>query len=50
MLGHLDNLRLLCGYWNPLKGNRPMEYLGAGLVRGRAADRAEWVRKNFGSL
>ena len=32
--GHLDNLQLLCGHCNSLKGNRPMEYLRARLVRG----------------
>ena len=31
--GHLDNLQLLCGHCNSLKGNRPMEYLRARLVR-----------------
>ena len=31
---HLDNLQLLCGHCNSLKGNRPMEYLRARLVRG----------------
>ena len=34
--GHLDNLQLLCGHCNSLKGNRPMEYLRARLAR-------EWV-------
>ena len=29
--GHLDNLQLLCGHCNSLKGNRPMEYLRARL-------------------
>ena len=33
--GHLENLQLLCGHCNSLKGNRPMEYLrgsvGAGV-------------------
>ena len=32
---HLDNLQLLCGHCNSLKGDRPMEYLRARLVRGR---------------
>ena len=32
--GHLDNLQLLCGHCNSLKGDRPMEYLRARLVRG----------------
>ena len=31
--GHLDNLQLLCGHCNSLKGDRPMEYLRARLVR-----------------
>ena len=31
--GHLGNLQLLCGHCNSLKGNRPMEYLRARLVR-----------------
>ena len=31
--GHLDNLQLLCGHCNSLKGNRPMEYLKAKLAR-----------------
>ena len=31
---HLDNLQLLCGYCNSLKGNRPMDYLRARTVRG----------------
>ena len=31
---HLDNLQLLCGHCNSLKGNRPMEYLRARLARG----------------
>ncbi len=31
---HLENLQLLCGHCNSLKGNRPMEYLRARLVRG----------------
>ncbi len=31
--GHLDNLQLLCGHCNSLKGNRPMEYLRARLAR-----------------
>ena len=30
---HRDNLQLLCGHCNSLKGNRPMEYLRARLVR-----------------
>ncbi len=30
---HLDNLQLLCGHCNSLKGDRPMEYLRARLVR-----------------
>ena len=30
---HLDNLQLLCGHCNSLKGNRPMEYLRARLAR-----------------
>jgi len=30
---HLENLQLLCGHCNSLKGNRPMEYLRARLVR-----------------
>ena len=30
---HLDNLQLLWGCCNSLKGNRPMEYLRVGLVR-----------------
>ena len=34
--GHLDNLQLLCGHCNSLKGNRPMEYLRARLARGYA--------------
>ena len=31
---HLDNLQLLCGHCNSLKGDRPMEYLRARLARG----------------
>ena len=31
---HLENLQLLCGHCNSLKGDRPMEYLKARLVRG----------------
>ena len=31
--GHLDNLQLLCGHCNSLKGNHPMEYLKAKLAR-----------------
>ena len=31
---HLDNLQLLCAHCNSLKGDRPMEYLRARLVRG----------------
>ena len=31
---HLENLQLLCGHCNSLKGDRPMEYLRARLVRG----------------
>ncbi len=31
---HIENLQLLCGYCNSLKGDRPMEYLRARLVRG----------------
>ena len=31
--GHLDNLQLLCGHCNSLKGDRPMEYLRVGLAR-----------------
>ena len=30
---HLDNLQLLCGHCNSLKGDRPKEYLRARLVR-----------------
>ena len=30
---HLDNLQLLCAHCNSLKGDRPMEYLRARLVR-----------------
>ena len=30
---HLDNLQLLCGHCNSLKGDRPMEYLRARLAR-----------------
>ena len=30
---HLENLQLLCGHCNSLKGDRPMEYLRARLVR-----------------
>ena len=30
---HPDNLQLLCGHCNSLKGDRPMEYLRARLVR-----------------
>ncbi|MYE88893.1 hypothetical protein F4X33_07870, partial [Candidatus Poribacteria bacterium] len=30
---HLDDLQLLCGHCDSLKGNRPMEYLRARLVR-----------------
>ena len=30
---HLENLQLLCGHCNSLKGNRPMEYLRARLAR-----------------
>ena len=30
---HMDNLQLLCGHCNSLKGDRPMEYLRARLVR-----------------
>ena len=30
---HLNNLQLLCGHCNSLKGDRPMEYLRARLVR-----------------
>ena len=29
--GHLDNLQLLCGSCNKIKGNRPQEYLIAQL-------------------
>ena len=28
---HLDNVQLLCGACNPLKGDRPQEYLMARL-------------------
>ncbi len=31
---HVENLQLLCGHCNSLKGDRPMEYLRARLVRG----------------
>ena len=31
---HIENLQLLCGYCNSLKGDRPMEYLRARLARG----------------
>ena len=30
---HLENLQLLCGHCNSLKGDRPMEYLRARLMR-----------------
>ncbi len=30
---HLENLQLLCGHCNSLKGNRPMEYLKARLAQ-----------------
>ena len=30
---HIENLQLLCGYCNSLKGDRPMEYLRARLAR-----------------
>ena len=31
---HIDNLQLLCGHCNSLKGDRPMEYLMARLAQG----------------
>ena len=33
---HLENLQLLCGHCNSLKGDRPMEYLMARLAQGFA--------------
>ena len=42
---HLDNLQLLCGHCNFLKGNHPMEYLRARLVGGcvnRGFSGLEW--------
>ena len=35
---HLDNLQLLCGHCNSLKGDRPMEYLMARLAQGVCAE------------